>query len=159
MTNKLVYFFVLLLIALSTGCDRNRVYEKNLRIPGAEWINTNVPYFNVTINDTSAAHNIYINVRNSGKYRYSNLYLFITTKAPNGNTLKDTMDIILADNRGKWLGKGLGDIYFNQILYKKNIRFPYRGIYTFQIEQAMREDTLHDITDIGLRVEKAVQSR
>jgi gliding motility-associated lipoprotein GldH len=155
MANKAVYLFVFLLIAISTGCDRNRVFEKNLRIPDAEWVNTNVPYFNVAINDTSDAQNIYVNIRNSGKYRYSNLYLFVTTKAPNGNILKDTMDIILADNRGKWLGKGLGDIYFNQILYKKNIRFPYRGIYTFQIEQAMRVDTLHNILDVGLRVEKA----
>ncbi len=155
MTNRAVYFFVFLLIAIATGCDKNRVYEKNLRIPDAEWVNTNVPYFNVAINDTSDAQNIYVNIRNSGKYRYSNLYLFITTKAPNGNILKDTMDIILADNRGRWLGQGLGDIYFNQVLYKKNIRFPYRGIYTFQIEQAMREDTLHNILDVGLRVEKA----
>ncbi len=154
-TNKGFYYLAFLLIILSTACDRNRVFEKNLRIPDAEWVNSNVPYFSVNISDTTAAHNIYINVRNTGKYRYSNLYLFVTTKAPNGNILRDTMDIVLANDRGKWLGKGIGDIYFNQVPYKRNIRFPYRGIYTFEIEQAMRVDTLNDITDIGLRVEKA----
>jgi gliding motility-associated lipoprotein GldH len=159
MPNRAIYFLIVLLTVIATGCDRNRVFEKNLRIPDAEWINTNVPYFNVTISDTATAHNIYVNVRNSGKYRYSNLYLFITTKAPNGNILRDTLDVILANDRGKWLGKGIGDIYFNQVPYKRNIRFPYRGIYTFEIEQAMREDTLSGIMDVGLRVEKAGKSR
>jgi gliding motility-associated lipoprotein GldH len=65
------------------------------------------------------------------------------------------VQIILADERGKWLGKGLGDIWDYQQLYKENVRFAQKGEYIFEYEQAMRLEKLPFILDVGLRVEKA----
>jgi gliding motility-associated lipoprotein GldH len=36
-----------------------------------------------------------------------------------------------------------------------NFKFPEKGIYTFNIEQNMRDNPLHEVNDVGLRVEKA----
>jgi gliding motility-associated lipoprotein GldH len=98
---------------------------------------------------------MYVNVRNSAGYNYSNLFLFIKTIFPKGEQTIDTLECTLADPSGKWLGEGLGDIWDNQILFKKNIRFPQSGQYKFEVEQAMRIDPLTSIMDIGLRIEKA----
>jgi gliding motility-associated lipoprotein GldH len=68
--------------------------------------------------------------------------------------VKDTIEVILADNRGKWLGSGLGDIWDLQQIYKENIRFAQQGRYTFEYQQAMRTEKLPFILDVGLRVEK-----
>jgi gliding motility-associated lipoprotein GldH len=97
-------------------------------------------------------------VRNTGKYEYSNLYLFVTAHSPNGNLVRDTVEITLADERGKWLGRGAASVFTLFYPYKTNIRFPMRGIYTFDIEQAMWIRDLGNISDIGLRIEKATDN-
>jgi gliding motility-associated lipoprotein GldH len=67
----------------------------------------------------------------------------------------DTLDCILADEKGKWLGSGIGDIYDNQIPFKRNVRFPLPGTYSFEIQQGTRKDDIPLIMDVGLRIEKA----
>ncbi len=147
--------FIFLAIALLCSCDPDCVYEKNIRIPDGIWDKDAPVRFEVIIRDTITPHNIYINVRNTGMYPVSNLYLFITTTAPSGHSIKDTVQVILADEKGKWLGKGLGDIWDMQRLYKKNVRFAQKGMYIFEYEQAMRMKKLPFILDVGLRVEKS----
>ena len=83
-----------------------------------------------------------------------NLHLIITTTSPNESKLEERFECYLADERGKWTGSGWGDIYDNQFIYKRNIRFPVTGVYTFEYIQAMRTDKLEQIADIGLRIEK-----
>ena len=137
------------------SCDPDRVFEKNIRIPDGIWDRDNPVRFEVVVEDTITPHNLYINVRNAGMYPVSNLYLFVTTLAPSGHTIKDTVQIILADEKGNWLGKGLGDIWDNQQLYKEQVRFAQKGEYIFEYEQAMRLEKLPFILDVGLRIEKA----
>jgi gliding motility-associated lipoprotein GldH len=150
-----IVFPVALTAILLISCDPNRVFEKNIRIPDGIWDRNNPVRFEVVVEDTITPHNLYINVRNTGMYPVSNLYLFVTTIAPSGHTIKDTVQVILADERGKWLGKGLGDIWDNQKLYKEQVRFAQKGEYIFEYEQAMRLEKLPFILDVGLRVEKA----
>jgi gliding motility-associated lipoprotein GldH len=148
---------IILLVSILTliSCDPDRVYEKNIRIPDGVWHQDNIVIFDLAIEDTISAYNLYINIRNANLYPMSNLYLFITTTAPSGHSIKDTVEVVLADEKGKWLGSGLGDIWDLQQAYKKNIRFAQKGKYTFEYEQAMRMERLPFIMDVGLRVEKA----
>ena len=90
-----------------------------------------------------------------GGYSYSNIFLFVTTTSPGGQWIKDTLEMPLANSRGKWLGSGIGDLYFIRQLFKYNVRFPTSGVYTFKIVQGMRDTDLKGIRDIGLRLEKA----
>jgi gliding motility-associated lipoprotein GldH len=150
-----IVFPVALTAILLISCDPNRIFEKNIRIPDGIWDRNNPVRFEVVVEDTITPHNLYINVRNTGMYPVSNLYLFVTTIAPSGHTIKDTVQVILADERGKWLGKGLGDIWDYQKLYKEQVRFAQKGEYIFEYEQAMRLEKLPFILDVGLRVEKA----
>ncbi len=147
-------FILLFTILILSSCDPDRVYEKNIKIPDAIWQRDNIVRFELVVEDTISSHNLYVNVRNSNLYPVSNLYLYITTTAPSGHAIKDTVEVILADSRGKWLGSGLGDIWDLQQLYKDNVRFAQSGKYSFEFEQAMRYDKLPFILDVGLRVEK-----
>ena len=78
---------------------------------------------------------------------------------PKGALKKDTLECILAQKDGKWLGSGLGDIWDIQCQFK-SYRFLKQGMYTFEIEQAMRHgdlakiEQLPGIMEIGLRIEK-----
>ncbi|HXC05692.1 MAG TPA: gliding motility lipoprotein GldH, partial [Bacteroidia bacterium] len=135
-----------------TSCDRNRVFEKNEEIKDYVWDVKDIKKFDVTITDTLTPHNFYINVRNADGYQYSNLYLFVKTIFPNGKFARDTLECVLANEEGRWLGKGLGDIWDNQILFKRGKRFPLKGNYSFLIEQGMRQPKLPMIMDVGMRI-------
>lgn len=138
------------------GCDRHRVYEENIPIPQAKWIKDNIPFFTFAIEDTAIPYNVFINTRNNADYYYRNLYLFIEWLSPQHKRARDTFNIMLADEKGRWLGKGSGNLYFKQTPYKIQIKFPEKGNYKITITQAMRHDTLDNITDIGVRVERAM---
>lgn len=131
------------------------VFEKNEKLPNGIWKTENKIFFETKISDTISLHNFYINIRNSGKYQFSNLYVFVDAFSPAGKIQRDTIECILADAQGKWLGKsGSGSVWENQILFKKNVRFPKEGKYVFRFEQAMRAKELEHILDVGLRIEK-----
>ncbi|MBN2611357.1 MAG: gliding motility lipoprotein GldH [Bacteroidales bacterium] len=135
------------------SCKHRAVFEKNVAFNDFSWNYNDTMVFNANIDDTTRPHDIYLNIRTSSEYPYSNIYLFITTYAPNGNQLKDTFGIQLADESGRWYGKGAGSIYSLQVPYKKNIKFPFRGIYTFNLQHGMWDQNLEGVTDIGIRVE------
>src|SRR4051812_19485865 len=99
-----------LLFALSS-CDKNAVFDKNISIPDYRWDMNNIIRLETTIEDTVHPHNIYINVRHASGYPFSNIFLFLNTRTPKGEMARDTVEIPLADERGKWLGDGMGDIW------------------------------------------------
>ncbi len=104
--------------------------------------------------DTVSLFNLFVNIRNTGNYKYSNLFLFVDVFQPEGKIERDTIECILADSRGKWLGSsGSGSIWDNQILFNRKARFPGVGKYVFRFTQAMREKELEGIMDVGLRIE------
>lgn len=140
---------------LFNACDGNKVFEKYIEVENDVWHQENVAKFNVDIIDTVALHNLYINIRNKGNYPYSNLYLFVSIQGPDGSQQTDTVNCILANKRGQWLGNGIGDLWDLKIPYIGGFKFAQSGVYTFSYEQAMRvEDGLHGITDVGLRIER-----
>jgi gliding motility-associated lipoprotein GldH len=143
-----------LLVAFSS-CDKTRVFEENQEIKGYVWDVKDPKTFTVNIQDTLTPYNFYINVRNADSYGFSNLYIFLKTTFPNGKFSHDTLECTLANPEGRWLGKGLGDIWDNQIPFKRGKRFPLKGTYVFTFEQGMRQPKLPQIMDIGLRIEKA----
>ena len=147
-------FFLFLPVIFIISCDKGKVFEDNIEIPDGLWNRNYYAEFKVEITDTISLHNLFINVRNRSDYPFSNLYLFVKTTAPEGSIIRDTVEYILADNKGKWLGSGLGSVWFNQFPYKRSVRFPVSGQYNITIEQAMRVGKLSSIVNIGLRVEK-----
>jgi gliding motility-associated lipoprotein GldH len=148
--------FALLLsvVVLIESCDNKMVFEENLKINNSNWDVSQPLTFNVNIVDTTVYYNMYINVRNSNNYKFSNLYLFMHTAWPTGQSEVDTLQMILAKADGRWLGSGLGDIYENQIPLKQNFKFYRSGKYRFTLEQAMRLNPLPGILDVGIRIEK-----
>jgi len=151
-----VFLLMLITSMLLTSCDNIRYFEENKKIENGEWDQDQKLSFLVNIDDTLQPYNVYINVRNAGTYRYSNLYLFVNSHLPGGQIQRDTLECLLAAPDGKWLGEGLGDIKDNRILFKNGVVFPQKGEYRFEIIQAMRISPLPGIMDAGIRLEKAM---
>ena len=146
--------FAITVAFLLASCSTNTLYDESMVIPDAKWDVDVRPYFDVTVDDTLADYAFYLNIRHLENYRYSNLYIFMHTEFPNGHITHDTIECILAMPDGRWMGKGSGTIRSAKILLNPALRFPLRGNYLFEIEQAMRDKELKGITDIGICFDK-----
>lgn len=134
------------------GCDQV-MFQAHENMPDKIWEADHNIGFDVEVTDTVTGYDFYIDLRNEGTYPYSNIYMFVNTTFPSGKTARDTVECILADHSGRWLGNGLGNVLDNHILFKKNIRFPSTGTYRFEFEQGMRTESLPSILDLGISIE------
>lgn len=146
---------ILFVVIMLWSCDANRFYDQSLALPSTGWHKDSIAGFEVHVEDTARPYNFYITIRNDDAYPYRNFYLFLSTTLPNNNETRDTLELILASKQGKWLGNGFGAVKDNQIKIRENLLFPIGGSYHFRIEQAMRQDVLPGISDIGIRIEYA----
>lgn len=144
---------IVLIVIFTYSCSTGVVYDQNREVGENGWYKNDAARFDVEIDDTLATYDYYINIRHTVDYRYSNLYVFMNTTYPNGNIGRDTVEFVLADKAGKWFGKGWGEVKDISVPIVKGMKFPLKGSYTFQIQQAMRVDSLKEINDIGIRIE------
>jgi len=149
---RLIVFYLSGLFLCLAGCDPKTLYDQNKSLQDDVWKSGQIVRFDLELADTVNIHKFYLNLRHSTSYRYANIFLFINTTFPDGKEARDTVECILADPSGKWLGKGISNIRDNQVLLRRGLRFPQRGTYIFELEQAMREPDLEGVMDIGLRI-------
>lgn len=147
---------IVLLIALTTGCsDANRVFDQSTEIVGHNWGYSNRVRYVVKIDDATVPYNLYFNLRVTGDYKYANMFVLLHTFGPKMAPNVMRYELHLAAKTGEWLGSGSGNLYSYQIPFKTSYRFPAQGVYHFEIEQNMRDNPLREVSDVGLRVEKA----
>ncbi len=109
----------------------------------------------VKVENQTVPYHVFINLRHTADYRYSNIYIRIRQINPDKSTKLFRKEFRLANPDGEWLGTGSGNLYSYQLPIDLNYRFPAKGTYIFELEQNMRDNPLKEITDVGLRVEEA----
>lgn len=148
-----VSFVVVIFSALS--CNKSTIYSNALSIKNDKWSQDDTLFFTFHSEDTLSLYDVYMNIRNTSDYSYKNLFMFVTTYYPAYTFSRDTTECILADDAGKWLGKGIGKHKDNLFLFKKNVRLRYNGTYTIAVNQAMRIEDLNGISNIGFIIKKS----
>ena len=150
---KIVLLSILGIVSLSS-CDPNLIYEENKAVENNTWASDDIKIFEFDIEDTISPINIYINLRTTSEYPYSNIYMYLSSEYPTGEYFKDTLEFILAEPDGKWLGENTGTVVEFQTIIASGGRFSRAGTYKFSLQQAMREEELGEVIDVGMRVEK-----
>jgi gliding motility-associated lipoprotein GldH len=155
--------FLVLFIAgiLLSACDDNRVYEQISDFENRQWVSTEKPQFEFSIENTNQRYNLYGDIRNSISYPYSRFFFTYYLQDSTGSDLdkKLVTEFLFDAKTGKPFGKsGIGDLYDHQFLLLKNYQFQNKGKYRVVFEQFMRMDTLPGILSVGLRVERAENS-
>lgn len=143
---------LMLLLPAITGCQRGVIYSHTIPVSPEGWRSDDFVKFEMLVTDTLTPHSLDVHIRNDGRYGFSNLFLFVTTTAPTGVSIKDTIECTLADPSGKWLGRGTGGQFQHTIPYKYQVIFPYSGKYVIEIEHGMRTDPLPYIRDVGITI-------
>lgn len=145
----------LFVLSFLTSCNMS---EDNVIMNSVnnKWNKKNEQKFNIDISDPQNPKNIIFVVRNNNEYPYSNIRFIVNFTDLQTKTKKvDTLNYVLAKPNGEWLGSGFGDTKETLFQYKLNYKFPEKGKYEIGITQAMRNDNLIGIEDIGIKVETA----
>jgi gliding motility-associated lipoprotein GldH len=155
--NKLVSKSLLTILSavMICSCETMDIFEKTVKIPDHAWDASFRPTFTFSITDTTAFYNIFFVIRHSDAYGYNNIWVNTTSTSPGDTTSRtQRFDFPLATQE-KWLGTGMDDIYEHRVLlYREPVKFRRPGTYKVAYEQAMRENPLRHVMNLGLRVEK-----
>ena len=141
-------------IVMFISCDSSIVFEEYKSFENQKWNTDSVAFFNYANSDTTSKNTIKIKLRHTVEYEFQNLFLFIETD------VMDTVELMLANKEGMWLGSGIGDVREVEFEYQNAKLFSKKGNYSFEIEQAMRYGVaekiqiLNNVLSVGLSIEK-----
>ena len=141
-------------IVMFISCDNNIVFDDYKTFENQTWNADSIIIWNYSVIDTISQNQLVIKVRHTTDYEFQNLFLFVKAEKT------DTLELLLANKEGKWLGKGVGDVREVEFVYAKDKVFAEKGEFTFEIEQAVRYGELekiqhlNNIQAIGLSIQK-----
>lgn len=153
---------VFLLCVLVAGCLPAPYYQGQDPIPQNAWNYNYKPSFTFDITDTNARYQPYFIIRHTQGYPYNNIWMWIYVKTPGDSIAKKArINITLAEQSGKWLGRGMGEIYEQRMKVSlgDSINFRRPGTYKISLEQNMRVNPLPDVLNVGFRLEKYPTNR
>ncbi len=132
------------------------VFEKDVAIPNQQWLSSFQPQVTFSITDTASSYNVYLVIRHTDAFNYNNIWIKATVQQPgDASAHSQRYNLPLATNEKGWLGSAMDDIYEQRVLIQPQTKFTKPGDYHFTLEQAMREDPLQHVLNVGVRVEKA----
>ena len=160
MKRPLILFFIpaftaVLLSFVSCSFDSKAIIDQNTPVNNHNWSYADKFRYAVKIDDEKRLYDLYMNLRVTGDYKYSNLFVLIAQTGPDKKRTVKRYELKLANKDGEWLGAGSGNLYSYQVSFLTDYKFPVKGVYHFEIEQNMRDNPLREVNDLGLRVEKA----
>ena len=150
MRNFIFYFLLIFLIS----CVNKKKHEKYHTFSNSTWNTDSVIKFNFPIYDTINSYNFILKIRHSVDYEFQNLFIFLE------GSKNDTIELILADKIGKWIGSGISDVREIEYIFETKRKFVKKEDYELRITQAMRYGSeekiveLNNILDVGIIVLK-----
>lgn len=151
---KISIFFSFLFAVMLVSCNDHRIIvDTNIELDKYNWSYSEKVKIPFTIKEVEKPYKLFLNLRHTSDYNYSNIFLLVHLTDPNGKRTTERKEFKLALPDGEWLGSGSGNLYSYQILFKENFKFSVKGKYSIELEQNMRDNPLDHVTDAGIRIE------
>lgn len=135
MCKKLMLLFVTIIIV--SACEPEETFFELKKTSGA-WHKDSIFQFNFEVSDTITEFDLFIHIKNTEEYKYSNLFIITSLEYPKGKVEVDTLEYKMAYPNGKLMGEGIGSLKNNWLWYKEAKQFSETGTYSFKVRQAMR---------------------
>lgn len=148
--NLIILLFPLL---LCSACGHQSIYNVFYEMPAEGWHQDSILTFDLPAMSTTEPYEVLIVVRHTKQYPYQNLWLFVEESASRGSIHTDTIEAIMADDYGRWLGAG-NSRFELPLLYDDTYHFTQTEDIRFRIQQGMRAEYLKGITEIGLIIQQ-----
>ena len=130
---KKPWYFVFLLL----GCISSP-YPLEYKTMDGYWSASQTLTFTLEETLLEAPHNLYLHLRNTDDYAYSNIFLIAQIKDSTQVYALDTLEYAMANVDGSWLGKGFGEVKESVLWWKENLTLEAKGPLTVEVPHAMR---------------------
>ena len=146
-----VFLSLLLLVCCNTNTESSySVFEED------SWHADSIITLSHSVVDTITKQNLYLKIRHTTDFEYQNIFLFVDFQDK-----RDTIEVILSEKNGKWLGSGFGDVKEVEFCLAKEVIFNTKKASKVTVEQAMRYGeqpvitNLKGIIALGINIKKS----
>ena len=154
--------WVLLFAFVASSCQQNKAFDRYTSISD-RWDKQQIISYDFIAPDTINPYSLFVNLRTTTDYKFSNLFLIVELDYPNGKVTKDTLEYLMAKPNGELLGSGFTSVKEHKLFFKgydHPFVFSEEGTYKVQVQQAMRHRgepngvaQLEGIIDVGFSIE------
>ncbi len=162
----------ILLLLIVWSCEQPAHYERSYTFKKNLWEQNVKPRFVLDIKELGKEHVFVLTLRTTTDYKYSNLWVFLNTKNPKGETTREPIEIAVTNSDGSWAGKKTGTIVETEVVFIRSKEGDFEvfdrpgnaprmlkcslaeaGKYTFMIEQGITQMAIDEVLDLTLLVE------
>ena len=148
-SNIFIYSIILILFF---SCESEKIHYYSF--PDSDWNSQKIVKFDITTEDSTQVRISNISIRHNTSYKYQNIIFFLHHSYKENIISTDTIELLLAEDNGKWIGKGKSNIkeFSTTTLSPKTYQ---NGIHSFFLELSMRDDSsvelekLNGVSDIS----------
>lgn len=145
---------MILPLLLLFGCTSAPFYEKVYSFDKQVWKQDQKMKFVVDIQDLNKPYDFTLSLRTTTDFKYSNLWMFMKTIAPDGSVGREPIQMIITNPDGSWVGTKSGSTVETPLYFRQR-KMPLKGKYTFIIEQGITDSKVTDVLDLIFRVDFA----
>tara|TARA_Y100000385_G_scaffold194747_1_gene201600 strand:+ start:17104 stop:17598 length:495 start_codon:yes stop_codon:yes gene_type:complete len=155
-------FWIFIFAFVTFSCQQNKTFDRYTSLSSA-WNKHDIISYEFVAPDNLNPYNLFINLRTTTDYKFSNLFLVVELNYPYGKVTKDTLEFLMAKPSGELLGTGFSSVKEHKLWFKGHdggFVFSEEGRYKVHIQQAMRLrgnpkgiSNLDGIIDVGFSVE------
>lgn len=151
---KTTLFALAIPVLFASSCNGGYLCNQSADVKGGSWTYEDTLKFSFDIADTTAFHEMNLEVTHTDAYPFHNLYVQFHTTFPSGRTEKRVVSLELAKPSGISNGNcSRGKCTVSIPLQAKAI-FKETGTHTLSLEQYMRQPSLPGIASMRLKVKK-----
>jgi len=142
---------ILCIASFTISCKQNQVflYEFNEN----KWSSKDSVLFSFDVLDHKTPKNMSFFLRNNLDYSYRNIFLLIEIQNDSGIIGSDTVQYLISNKYGQWLGKGFGKTRDNYFIFKKDYLFENSGNHLLIIRHGMRKNDLKGLVKLGFEID------
>lgn len=155
MSNSFIRYFIgIVVLGCMLSCNQGEAYYQFRQIPQNKWSKNHELSFTLDSVSLNPQQNYAISIELSHNisYTYKNLFLYINHTLQDSVSVKDTLECMLVDDYGKWLGYGNGATRQLSVVYQTNQKIDTALHNEIIIRHAMQDIHLKGIEKIGLKV-------
>ena len=146
---------IVLLLTLSSSCNQSGpLFEKYLKTKNSTWDRFDQKYFDIPVENTSKGVDITLIIRNTNKFVYDQLPLYVILATPDKEERVRELSISIVDN-GKMTGKPLNNTFENRIELWSGLHVKGKGMYRISIESLVPKTQTEGIDEIGIVVTRS----
>ena len=134
--NRLLSFYLCVLFFYK--CSNNSIHSSYKDFENGWELNDTVFFEFNSFPDKK--YDIQFHIRNDNNYQYSNLFMIASLNEDNILITKDTLEYLMADKEGNFLGSGYGNIRESFLIWIDEYDFKKESDYLITLNHAMRKN-------------------